>query len=98
MRYFHRTSVALEAVLAEADRFFGAGAALSQVETGEHRRVFSGTTGRVMVSAAMEGGHYTRVTVETDQVGESEVDKLAKRFLAVVHTKAEPDHALRGAY
>ena len=28
-----------------------------------------------------EGGHYTLVTVETNQVGESEADKLAKRFL-----------------
>ena len=97
MRYFHRTSIALGAVLSEADRFFGS-ASLPVVETDEHRRVFSGTIGRVTVKAGMEGGHYTRVTVETDQVGESEVDKLAKRFLAVVHTKAEPDHALRGAY
>ena len=37
-----------------------------------------------------EGGHYTLVTVETNQVGESEADKLAKRFLTLVHTMAEP--------
>jgi hypothetical protein len=46
----------------------------------------------------MEGGHYTLITIDTDQVAESEADKLAKRFLAVVHTRAEPDHELRGAY
>jgi hypothetical protein len=52
----------------------------------------------VAVSVEAEGGHYTRITVETNQVGESEVDKLAKRFLTLVHTKAEPGHAPRGAY
>jgi len=38
------------------------------------------------------------VEVETNQPGESEIDKLAKRFLGEVHTLAEPAHALRGAY
>jgi hypothetical protein len=54
--------------------------------------------GQLLVSAVAEGGHYTLVTVETNQPGESELDKLAKRFLGVVHTMAEPGHALRGAY
>jgi len=45
-----------------------------------------------------EGGHYTLVTVDTDQVGESEADKLAKRFLTLVHTRAEPGHRPIGAY
>jgi hypothetical protein len=96
MRYFHRTSLSPDAVMAEADRFFASH--FSPVEAGPRRVVFSGGTGRVTVSVGMEGGHYTRVTVDTDQVGESELDKLAKRFLAVVHTKAEPQHELRGAY
>jgi hypothetical protein len=39
-----------------------------------------------------------RVTVETDQPGESELDKLAKRFLTTVHAKADATHAVRGAY
>jgi len=38
------------------------------------------------------------VTVETNQVGESEADKLAKRFLTLVHTRAEPTHRPIGAY
>ena len=53
---------------------------------------------RSAVTVQAEGGHYTLVTVETNQVGESEADKLAKRFLTVVHTMAEPTHRPIGAY
>ena len=96
MRYFHRTSISPDTVLSEGDRFFASWVAPS--ETGERRRIFAGTLGRLTLKVGMEGGHYTRVTVETDQVGESELDKLAKRFLAVVHAAAEPGHQVRGAY
>ena len=96
MRYFHRTALTPDLVLAEADTFLGArvGAAAS----GARRRVYRGTLGEVTVTVRAEGGHYTLVTVETSNVGESEVDKLAKRFLTLVHAKLEPAHALRGAY
>lgn len=50
------------------------------------------------VSVEAEGGHYTLITVATNQPGESELDKLAKQFLATVHAQAEPEHVLRGAY
>jgi len=50
------------------------------------------------VSVRAEGGHYTFIDVQTDQMGESELDRLAKRFLAEVHQEAEPAHAVRGAY
>ena len=50
------------------------------------------------MSVEAEGGHYTRITVETNQVGESEADKLAKRFLTLVHTLAHAGHEPRGAY
>jgi hypothetical protein len=96
MKYFHRTSVAPDDVLARAAAFFGP--RLSPVEEGPRRRKFAGAIGQVTVSLEPEGGHYTRVTVETNQVGESEADKLAKRFLTLVHTMAEPSHAPRGAY
>ena len=96
MRYFHRTSVSPDAVIAEPERFFGQ--ALSSTRSESRQVGFTGTVGTVTVSVGMEGGHYTRITVQTDQVGESELDKLAKRFLGVVHTKAEPEHELRGAY
>jgi len=96
MRYFHRTAIAPDAVLKQADGFFGG--RLSPAGSGERSRAFSGPIGRITIQVAAEGGHYTLVTVQTDQVGESEADKLAKRFLAVVHQQLEPSHVVRGAY
>ena len=96
MKYFHRTSVPPDQVLAGAGRFFGA--TLSPVEEQARRRGFAGNIGRITVTAQPEGGHYTLVTVETNQVGESEADKMAKRFLTLVHTLAEPQHRPIGAY
>jgi hypothetical protein len=95
MRYFHRTTVSPDLVLKEAERFFSA---LQGSWTGPRGLKFEGTVGQIKVNVAMEGGHYTRVTMDTDQVAESEADKLAKRFLSVLHTRAEPEHELRGAY
>ncbi|MCU0620451.1 MAG: hypothetical protein MUC69_02975 [Gemmatimonadales bacterium] len=96
MRYFHRTPLPPADVLARAERFFGERLA----PTGEEadRRRFAGGVGQVLVSARPDGGHYTLVTVETNQPGESEADKLAKRFLTLVHAAADPGHAVRGAY
>jgi hypothetical protein len=96
MKYFHRTHLSPEEVLAGASQFFQT--ALASVEDGARRREFAGPIGRIRVSVQAEGGHYTLVTVETNQVGESEADKLAKRFLTLVHTKAEPGHRPIGAY
>jgi len=96
MKYFHRTSLSPDLVIARAAAFFGGRLA----PTGEspRQRRFAGAIGELGVTAQAEGGHYTLVTVETNQPGESELDKLAKRFLSVVHSLAEPGHALRGAY
>ena len=96
MKYFHRTQLPPEAVLARAATYFGA--RLTPVEELPRRRRFTGTVGQVTVTAEAEGGHYTLVTVETNQVGESEADKVAKRFLTEVHTLAEPAHRPIGAY
>jgi hypothetical protein len=96
MKYFHRTSVAPDDVLARARTFFGA--RLTPAEEQPRRRRFAGTIGQVSVTVQAEGGHYTLVTVETNQVGESELDRLAKRFLTLVHTMAEPAHRPIGAY
>ena len=96
MRYFHRTSIPIDGVLAEADRFLGA--RLEQVHADTKRRTFSGTMGTISVRVEAEGGHYTLITVTTDQVGESEADKLAKRFLATVHQQVHPEHEVKGAY
>jgi len=96
MKYFHRTHIAPDAVIARANGFFGP--RLAPTEETPRRRRFSGTLGQVVVSVQAEGGHYTLVTVETNQPGESEADKLAKRFLTLVHTMADPAHPVRGAY
>jgi hypothetical protein len=96
MKYFHRTSVTPDAVIQRATAFFSG--RLAPLEEGARRRRFAGALGQLSVTAQAEGGHYTLVTLETNQVGESELDKLAKRFLSVVHTLAEPAHSLRGAY
>jgi hypothetical protein len=96
MKYFHRTSATPDDVLARAAEFFGA--QLRPMEEAPRRRRFAGGIGQIGVTAEAEGGHYTRITVETNQPGESEADRLAKRFLTLVHTMAEPSHAPRGAY
>jgi hypothetical protein len=82
--------------MASATAFFGP--RLAPVEEGARRRRYAGSIGQITVTAEAEGGHYTLVVVETNQPGESEIDRLAKRFLGVVHTAAEPGHSLRGAY
>jgi hypothetical protein len=96
MRYFHRTSLSPDEVLEEADRYFPSLAAAS--ESGDRHRVFSGTIGRIIMRVQAEGGHYTLITLETDDVGESESDRVAKRFLTTVHKRLEPTHVARGSY
>jgi len=96
MRYFHRTHLPPDEVLAAAQSYFGAHLAPS--EEAPRRRSFAGALGKVSVAVRAEGGHYTFVDVTTDQVGEAELDKVAKRFLTLVHQKADPAHHARGAY
>ena len=96
MKYFHRTHESPDAILALTSGFFGS--RLTPVQEQPRRRTFSGAIGRISVTVQAEGGHYTLVTVETDQVGESEADKLAKRFLTVAHAATHPTHRSIGAY
>ena len=96
MKYFHRTSSPPDQILAAATRFFGA--TMAPAAEQPRRLQFASSIGRIGVSVQAEGGHYTLVRVETDQVGESEADRLAKRFLTLVHTLAEPSHRPIGAY
>jgi len=96
MKYFYRAHLTADAVLEAAAQYFGS--RLTPVEEQARRRRYSGTIGRVTITVQAEGGHYTLVTVETDQVGESEADKLAKRFLTLVHKLEHPTHRPIGAY
>jgi hypothetical protein len=96
MQYFHRTSLAPDAAIQAAAAYFGA--RMAPAEETPRRLRFSGALGSIRISALPEGGHYTLVTIRTDQPGESELDKLAKRFLGEVHVLADPSHQLRGSY
>jgi len=96
MKYFHRTQLAPDAAIAAAAAFFGQ--RMGPVEEEPRRRRFASPLGQLAVDVMAEGGHYTLVTVETDQPGESELDKLGKRFLTMLHTAADPTHRPIGAY
>lgn len=96
MQYAHRCHLPAEAVLRQASGFFGGRLALAA--EGPRERAFSGSLGRITVRVAADGGHATVVTVATDQVGESEADKLAKRFLTLLHAGEHPGFTPIGAY
>lgn len=96
MRYFHRTTLSPAQALEAAKAFFGA--RMVPAEEAPRRRTYTGSLGKVTIAVTAEGGHYTFVEVSTDQPGEAELDRLAKRFLTDVHRLAEPTHEGRGAY
>jgi len=96
VKYFHRTSISPDMAVARAAEFFGPH--LTPAEESPRRRRFGGPLGQLTVSVQAEGGHYTLITVDTDQPGESELDRLAKRFLTLVHAAADPAYEPRGAY
>jgi len=97
MRLFHRTSVAPAAVIEQADQFFPA-LGLAATARDERARSYSGQLGTMSLRVRMEGGHYTFVEVETDQIGESRLDKNVKKFFVQLHRQADPSHALEAGY
>jgi hypothetical protein len=86
-----------ESVLQAADEFFPT-LALTRQASGERSRTFGGELGTVKIAVKPEGGHYTFIEVETDQVGESRLDRNVKRFFVRVHRRADPGHTLAAAY
>ena len=96
MQYFYRAHTRPEDVLAFAREFFG-GRGFNAAGAGD-AQTFTDPRGVVKVATESEGGHYLRVTVGTSDVGESEIDKVAKRFLSELHHTEEPGHEVRGAY
>ena len=97
MRHYHRTQVTPELVMAAADEYF-AMLHLARQASSPRSRVYAGELGTVKVSAKPEGGHYTFIEAETDQVGESRLDRNVKRFFVRVHRQADPSHKLAAAY
>jgi hypothetical protein len=97
MRHFHRTSVGPEAVMQAADAFFRA-LGQNATATAPRSRTFTGPLGTATISVKMEGGHYTFVEADTDQIGESRLDKNVKKFFVRLHRTADPSHAITAGY
>ena len=103
MKHFHRTQVAPDAVLAEADAFFPT-IGMKQVAAAARSRTFEGVVGTpdevvtLRLSVTMEGGHYTFVEADTSAQGESRIDRNVKKFFVLVHRKVDERHALDAAY
>lgn len=97
MRHFYRTHLTPAAVVQAADAFFPA-LQLTPSATAARSRTFGGPLGTLSLSAKPEGGHYTFVEVETDQMGESRLDRNVKRFFVTLHRQADPSHTLEAAY
>lgn len=97
MRHFFRTQLAPADVLASADRFFPE-IGLVQNTTAPRTRTYSGSLGALLLSVKAEGGHYTFVQADTDQMGESRLDRNVKRFFVTLHRTEDPAHALSASY
>ncbi len=103
MRHFFRTSLTPVEVVEAADEFFTR-LGLQMVASSGRSRTFAGVVGmpEVVAKARMtvkpEGGHYAFVEVDTDQIGESRLDRNVKRFFVQLHRRTEPSHRLEAAY
>ena len=97
MRHFYRSHLPPAVVLDRADEFFP-GIGLVQVLTAARARTFSGALGTLKLSVKPEGGHYTFVEAETDQMGESRMDRNVKRFFVDLHRSEDPAHKLEASY
>jgi hypothetical protein len=97
MRHFYRSHIAPADVLTAADEFFPA-IGLAQNTTAPRTRTYSGQLGALKLSAKPEGGHYTFVQVDTDQMGESRLDRNVKRFFVSLHRTEDPTHLLNPNY
>ena len=97
MRHFFRCHITPADVLAAADRFFP-DIGLTPQTTAPRTRTYSGALGTLKLSVKAEGGHYTFVQVETDQMGESRLDRNVKKFFVGLHRNEDPAHELSANY
>lgn len=97
MRHFYRSHIPPHDVLTRADAFFPH-IGMTQLATAARARTFSGPLGVMKLSAKAEGGHYTFVEVQTDQMGESRLDRNVKRFFVTLHRAEDPRHTLEAAF
>ncbi len=97
MKHFHRTQLPPAEVLEQADAFFR-GLELDRTLNAHRARTYVGRLGELHLTVHKEAGHYTFVSVDTDQMGESRLDRNAKRFFVELRRTMEPRHALKAAY
>mgnify|MGYP003577391053 CR=1 FL=1 len=97
MRHFYRSHLSPHDVLARADTFFPA-IGLAPLATAARSRTFSGPLGVMKLTVKAEGGHYTFVEAQSDQMGESRLDRNVKRFFVTLHRTEDPRHELEAAY
>jgi len=97
MRHYFRSHLKPDQVLVIADTFFPA--ILENATASAHRsRSFAGPLGALKLSVNMEGGHYTFVQIDTDQTGESRLDRNAKKFFVELHRAEDPAYTLTASY
>jgi hypothetical protein len=97
MRHFYRSHLPPAEVLAAADHFFPS-IQVAQLTTAPRTRTYSGALGSLKLAVRAEGGHYTFVQAETDQMGESRLDRNVKRFFVSLHRTEDPAHTLEASY
>jgi hypothetical protein len=97
MRHFYRSHSPPAEVLAAADVFFPK-LGLAQNSSAPRSRGFSGPLGNARLVVKSEGGHYTFVQVETDQMGESRLDRNVKLFFVELHRAEDPSHTIEASY
>ena len=97
MKHFHRTQLPPDEVLTIADGFFSA---LGMTSTAREARSrgFAGELGSLTLLVKAEGGHYTFVEAQTDQMGESRLDRNVKKFFVRLHRALDPRHVPEAAY
>jgi hypothetical protein len=97
MRHFYRSHLKPDQVLAIADTFFPA-ILENGTASAPRSRAFAGPLGTLNLSVRMEGGHYTFVQIDTDQTGESRLDRNAKKFFVELHRAEDPAYTLTASY
>ena len=97
MKHFYRSQLSPARVLETADDFFPS-LGIAQQATAPRARTYTGQRGTIRLTARAEGGHYTFVEAETDQMGESRLDRNVKRFFVTLHRTEEPSHQLEASY
>jgi hypothetical protein len=97
MRHFHRTHLAPDAALALADEFFPT-IGVARTSALARSRAYSGALGTMTLRIRVDGGHSTMLEVETDQMGESRLDRNVKRYFVKVRRAEDPTRMLEAAF